>query len=135
MLICALSSDSLSRWNNSIEPFAAWLHFNCAWSDREARIVTRLIANGCRFFLLTGPEYEHTHDMVDYIAMDETDDLVLTSFKREMNREAAFHFLTTTCPDDRCKLRIIGVLDNNSEIESEALFRMICTITEASDDY
>lgn len=130
MNIYAVCSEMLATWDCKAGIFASWLHFDRAWSASDPISVANLIRSGCRFVLITGRDSEFIHDMVDYAAIDHSPDLVLTSAKEHINRDVAFEFLTTRCPDGDCAFRVLASFSDDKIAEVSNITDMMKNIEE-----
>lgn len=120
--IYALSSNLLGSFKPQRPgAFSAWLHFERDWVNEDGRAVASLIISGCRSILITGNEAEAIHDKVDYIAYDLTKDLVLTFCNPKADRDAAFEFIVTRCPEAEPSFFLLSVFSEDCRFSTLSL--------------
>lgn len=129
--LLALSSKSLRGWQIQPLPFGAWLHFDREVDPQDIEAITGIIAHGCRLIMATGKHAESVHEITDWIAIEHTNELVLTFSERSINEESAFAFLSTQCPLADCAFRMISAFSEGVELELEQMTKMAAALRQA----
>jgi hypothetical protein len=124
-----LMQDRMRLTKLSSPPFAAWIHLDRPWRDSDVDIFRHLILDGCRYLMITGFDKEDVHDISDDIAIELTNDLVLTA-DSTFGHQAAEDFLDTRCPERPCTSRYLIVLSDNITKEEERLIEMVDLVSQ-----
>ncbi len=124
------TADGLDTLTSVDGKVSCWLHIIGGPPLDLKKTVSKLLNLGCCHFAVSGPCAEAVHDAVDD-AVQDRDDLILTTWCTGTIQEAASEFLAVDCPGGEGQMRLAVVLSQSS---AESLFILADMVRCLGDD-
>jgi hypothetical protein len=123
--LIACTADALKSIGPLGGPISCWLHFEDGPGFNINSIILKLLELKCCHFAISGSGAQAIHDKIDDILIENTSELILTTWHVNSVSETVDEFLAVKCPSGDDPIRLVVVFADSDGRELTKLSQMI----------